>query len=84
MGAVSLCCNECNSSYLTGTMCLLAGASEMMIIHRYHPIVAEDDNNSGDIRLAVVDASPAPAPASAPVPAQGIWHAYTASYRRRW
>ena len=58
-------------------MYLLAGASEMMIVHRYHPIVAEDDNNSGDIRLAVVDASPAPA--SAPVPAQGIWHAHTES-----
>ena len=31
-----------------------------MEVHRYHPIIAEDLGNSGDILLAVVDASPVP------------------------
>ena len=38
----------------------LSGANAVLEVHRYHPIIADDDNNSSDVVLAVVDVSPAP------------------------
>ena len=48
---------------------ILAGANVVVEIHRYHPIVAEDESHSGDIHLTVVDASPAPG---------ALWHVWHA------